>query len=99
MGNAPRRVLQSGGAEGGSFLCIRGGHVLIHGDEVPQEHHAIASRGGGGKHGNVNGNGMGRCSCGKYRLSSILSPFGGLQSPARWQVPVGVKCESTEREK
>ena len=47
VGDAPRCVFQSGGAEGGSFPSVRGGHVLIHGDEVPQEHHAIASRGGG----------------------------------------------------
>ncbi len=95
VGNAPCRVLKSGGAEGGSFPRVRGGHVPIHGDEVPQEDHAIVSRGGGVRMG------MGmewewEGAREKYQLSSILSPFGGLQSLARWQVPVGVKCESTD---
>ena len=63
MGNAPHHVLESGGAEGGSFLHVRGGHVPIHGDEVPQEDHAIALRGRGGEKGNGNGNGMGMGRC------------------------------------
>ncbi len=50
VGDAPRRVLESGSAEGGSFPRVCGGHahVPIHGDEVPQEDHAIAMRGEGG---------------------------------------------------